>query len=77
MELTKLLLIGGMTLALLGKVLVIIAALQIHTKILKEKKIDGVVLREYRIERRVVILGLFCIVCGYILEVIGLDILPL
>lgn len=62
----------GMSLTVVGKVLVVVAALIIHSKILQEKKIDGIVLKEYRKERWIVVIGLICIVLGYMFEVHGL-----
>lgn len=58
-----------MTMSVFGKVLIVLAALGIHSKILKEKKIDQIVLREYQKERWIVVVGLFLIVTGYIFEI--------
>ncbi|XKT75029.1 MAG: hypothetical protein ACJKSS_02580 [Patescibacteria group bacterium UBA2103] len=65
----------GMTLSLLGKVVVIVAGLLMHSKMIQEKQIDSVVVKEYGREKYVIFLGLALIIIGYILEVWALELL--
>ncbi|MAF59500.1 MAG: hypothetical protein QF858_02740 [Candidatus Pacebacteria bacterium] len=62
------LLFWGLTLGVLGKVLLGFTVLSVHWKIVKEHKIGKVVLREIRRERNLAILGILFIVVGYLLE---------
>lgn len=68
-------LFAGITLGVIGKVLVIVAALTIHSRIIREQRIDSLVIREYRRERWLVVLGLFLIVLGYVLELRALSLI--
>ena len=61
----------GETLAVVGKVLVILVVLHMHHVLVKEHKIDKVVLLTYRQERILTWLGLLFIVVGYALEMIA------
>ena len=61
----------GETMAVLGKVLVILVVLHMHHVLVKEHKIDKVVLLTYQQERLLTWLGLILIVTGYVLEMVG------
>jgi hypothetical protein len=63
------LLLWGLTLGTIGKLVLGIALLRVHAYILKEHKIDNVVLAALRRERYFTALGLILIVLGYVLEV--------
>lgn len=63
------LLLLGLTLGTLGKVVLGVAVLRVHVHILKEHKIDNIVLLSMKREQVVTIVGLFLIVLGYLLEV--------
>jgi len=63
------LLIFAITLGTAGKVILGIAVLRVHVHILKEHKIDNVVLKSMRKEQIVTIFGLGLIVIGYMIEV--------
>ena len=62
------LLFWGLTLGVVGKVLLGITVIKVHSKIVKEHKIDGAVLSEMRSEKNLAILGIIFMVVGYILE---------
>ncbi len=62
-------LLVGLTLGTLGKIILGIAVLRVHVHILKEHKIDMVVLKSMKTEQIVTIFGLCLIVIGYLLEV--------
>jgi hypothetical protein len=62
------LLFWGLTLGIIGKVLLGLSVVLVHTKITKEKHIDGLVLLEMRKERKMAILGIILMVVGYVLE---------
>ena len=63
------LLLIGITVGTIGKLVLGIAVLRVHVYILKEHKIDNVVLSALRREQVVTIIGLILIVIGYIAEV--------
>lgn len=62
------LLLWGITIGTIGKLILGIAVLRVHVYILKEHKIDGVVLSALRREQYVTTFGLLLIVLGYLAE---------
>lgn len=62
-------LLVALTLGTLGKVILGLAVLRVHILILREHKIDALVLSSMKHEQVVTLLGLFLIVVGYVLEV--------
>lgn len=63
------LLFWGLTVGMIGKVLLGYTVISVHWKIVKEHKIDGAVLDEIRRERNIAIFGILLIVAGYLMEV--------
>ncbi len=61
----------GLTVTLVGKILISITVVMVHTKITKEKHIDGIVLMEMKRERIIAITGIALMVLGYVLELAG------
>lgn len=59
----------GLTLSLIGKVLVALGVLLAHSKIAHEHRIDRQVLRTFRTEFVITLVGLFLIIVGYGLEI--------
>ncbi|MEK7462520.1 MAG: hypothetical protein AAB618_03000 [Patescibacteria group bacterium] len=59
----------GLTIGTAGKVLLGIGVIIAHSSLVKERKIDLVVLRGYRIEHTITVIGLLLIVLGYFMEV--------
>ncbi len=59
----------GITLGVIGKVLVVLAVLHMHHSLISEHKIDKKVILSYRQERFLTFIGLILIVSGYLLEV--------
>ena len=59
----------GMTFGVVGKVLLGLAVVFVHHKVVKEHKIDRKVLTEMRRERNIALIGIALIVIGYFLEV--------
>lgn len=64
------LLLWGLTVGTVGKLILGIAVLRVHIGILKEHKIDDVVLKSIVRERYITLFGLALITIGYILEVL-------
>jgi hypothetical protein len=62
------LLFWGVTLSFLGKMVLGVAVLRVHLGILKEHKIDNVVLNAIRREQVFTLIGIGLIVIGYALE---------
>ena len=60
----------GLTIGVIGKLTIGIAVLVVHLKIFEEHKIDAVVLRSIRIEHVLTVLGIVCIIAGYMLELV-------
>ena len=63
------LLFWGITLGMLGKVLVVVAVLHMHHSLVRESRIDRTILLTYKQERVMTFIGLFLIVAGYLMEV--------
>jgi uncharacterized membrane protein YidH (DUF202 family) len=59
----------GLTIGTIGKVLLAIGVLIAHSGIMKEHKIDTEVLRGFKLEHTLTILGIIMIVLGYFMEV--------
>ncbi len=64
------LLLWGITLGTLGKLVLGIAVLRVHVYILREHKIDQVVLNALKREQYVTLFGLLLIVAGYLCEIL-------
>lgn len=62
------LLFWGLTIGVIGKIVLGIAVLRVHSGIVKEHRIDGVVLKAMKKEKWVTVVGVLLIVLGYILE---------
>lgn len=58
----------GLTLGMLGKLMLGFAVWRVHAYIIREHKIDGVVLRAMKRERYVTALGIVLLLVGYLLE---------
>lgn len=63
------LLFWGLTIGLSGKILLVVGVLLAHNQIAHEQKIDNLVLRSFRKEKVLTILGLLLIIVGYLMEV--------
>lgn len=59
----------GITLGVIGKIILGIAVIRVHMNILAERKIDNIVLKSMKRERVVTFFGILLIVVGYVLEV--------
>ncbi len=66
----------GITLGMIGKILLGIAVLMVHSKVVSHRGIDKLVLREMQHERNITIIALLMIIGGYILEMIAFGYLP-
>lgn len=69
--------IAGMTLSLIGKLLLIVIGLWIHSNHVKAKRENNETVREYRLERGVALFVMLILVVGYVFELVGRDLLPL
>ena len=70
------LLFWGLTAGIAGEVLIGVAVMSVHWRIVKEHKIDRVVLREMRRERNLALICIALMVLGYILKVSHFGYLP-
>jgi hypothetical protein len=59
----------GLTIGALGKVLLGVGVMIAHTSLVKEKRIDMIVLKGYRVEHALTVIGLIMIVVGYFMEI--------
>lgn len=59
----------GITLGVIGKIVLGVAVIRVHMNILTERKIDMVVLRSIKREQVITFFGILLIVVGYVLEV--------
>jgi hypothetical protein len=60
----------GITLGTIGKLILGIAVLRVHAHIIREHKIDAVVLSAMKRERYITAGGVFLILLGYVLEML-------
>lgn len=58
----------GMTIGVIGKILLGITVIRVHSKIVQEHRVDGAVFKEIRKEKILAILGIIFMVIGYVLE---------
>ena len=63
------LLFWGLTVSMLGKVLLAVGVLKAHSQIAHEHRIDAKVLRTFRLEMWITLAGLAFILGGYAMEV--------
>jgi len=63
-------LIWGITLGTIGKLVLGIAVLRVHVYIIREHKIDNVVLQALKREQLVTLFGLALIIIGYAIEML-------
>ena len=59
----------GLTIGVIGKVLLAAGVIIAHSSLAREKKIDSEVLRGFRIEHTISVLGIVLIVLGYFMEI--------
>lgn len=69
---TVMLPIVALTLEMLGTVLIAYTVLRVHDRVRREREIDSPVLAEMQRERSLVVLGIFLILAGYILQVVNI-----
>ncbi len=63
------LLFWGLTISLIGKVLLAAGVLIAHTELAHEKRVDNLVLKSFKLERVLTILGILLMVIGYGMEI--------
>lgn len=71
------LLFWGLTISVIGKVLLAVGILKAHGEISHEHRIDEKVLQTFKVERWLTIIGLFLIVAGYAMEIYFYGFTPL
>lgn len=67
------LLFWALTIGTLGKVLLAVGVLIAHSKLAHERVVDQQVLRSFRLEHTLTLLGMFLIVAGYGMEIYFYD----
>ena len=63
------LLFWGLTVSVVGKILLVIGVVRVHTQIVHEHKIDSKVLKSIKSEHTLTVIGLILIIIGYLMEV--------
>lgn len=63
------LLFWGLTVSVIGKVMLAVGVLWAHSELAHEHRIDLRVLKSFRVERWITITGLLLIVLGYFMEI--------
>lgn len=58
----------GATLDLIGKILVSYTAIAVHNRFWQEHKVDERVFEEMRRERKIGLLGVICMILGFLLQ---------
>ena len=67
----------GLTVGVLGKVLVALAILRVHHIMAEEGKIDNRVIKSFAFEKTLTILGVVAIIVGYLMELYFYGLTPL
>ena len=62
----------ALTFDTVGKILIAVMALLVHTRIKKEKGIDKIVLKEMKLEQSIGALAILLIITGYVLHLYAL-----
>lgn len=63
------LLFWGLTISMIGKVMLASGVLIAHSELAHERKVDQLVLKSFRLERILTVTGLLLIVGGYFMEI--------
>jgi len=63
------LLFWGLTISMAGKVMLGAGVLIAHSELAHERRVDQLVLKSFRIERILTVLGLLLIIGGYFMEI--------
>jgi hypothetical protein len=63
------LLFWGLTISMIGKVLLAAGVLIAHTELAHERRIDNLVLKSFRLERALTVAGILLIIFGYFMEI--------
>ena len=67
----------ALTLGAIGKICLAVGVLIAHTELAHEKKVDQLVLKSFRLEHTLTLIGIFLIVIGYFMEIYFYDFLSL
>lgn len=67
----------GLTIGMIGKLLLAAGVIIAHTELAHERKVDNEVLRSFRLEMALTALGVVLIVLGYFMEVYFYGFTPL
>lgn len=59
----------GITLDVIGTILIAIMALKVHHNVIKERRIDSEVFEEMKLEQFLGIAGIVLLIVGYILQI--------
>ncbi|HEY0964631.1 MAG TPA: hypothetical protein VGE31_02455 [Candidatus Paceibacterota bacterium] len=59
----------GLTIGTIGKVLLAVGVIVAHSGLMKERKIDNVVIQSYHREHIITIIGIILIIIGYAMEI--------
>ena len=71
------LLFWGLTMGVVGKVLLGVAVLRVHLGVMREHKIDDAVIKVMKREKWITIFALFLILVGYLMEITFYEFTPL
>ncbi len=63
------LLFWGLTLGLVGKIMLAIGILKVHFVMEKERRIGDKVIHSFHLEKVLTVIGVLCIVIGYVMEI--------
>ena len=63
------LLFWGLTISMIGKIMLASGVLIAHGGLAHERKVDSLVLKDFKIERVLTIIGILLIIGGYMMEV--------
>lgn len=67
----------GLTVSVIGKILVAVGILRVHYVMALEQRIDEKVIRSFAFEKTLTYIGIFLIVAGYVMEIYFYGLTPL
>jgi hypothetical protein len=71
------LLFWGLTTGVIGKILLAAGVIIAHTELAHERRIDNEVLKSFRLEMLLTVIGIILIVAGYLMEIYFYGLTPL
>lgn len=66
------LIVLGLILTAIGDILIALGVLRVHSSISHEGKIDDMVVKNVKLEKTIIIMGIFFIILGFFVQISGI-----